>query len=99
MQEKSDMICVLRGVDRLAAMETKAGHADFFHNVYTLGLCALISTYPNEIALKNAYCMRFMRISKYADRSRICGLYRIRIHYADWENKCAYISTYPHETA
>ena len=73
------MICVLRGVDRLAAMETKAGHADFFHNVYSLGLCALISTYLNEIALKNAYCMWFMRISEYAEKKTNISGYVVHI--------------------
>ena len=28
------MICVLRGVGRMAAMETRAGHVDFFISLY-----------------------------------------------------------------
>ena len=33
--------------------------------------------------------MRFMPISEYAETTHICGLcglYKIRIHYVDWEN-------------
>ena len=39
------------------------------------------------------HTMRFMRISNYAEKNkykRICRLYEIRIHYADWEDMCAY---------
>ena len=34
MQEKNDIICVLQGVDRMAVMDTRAGHAHFFPGVY-----------------------------------------------------------------
>ena len=43
--------------------------------------------------------MWFMRISEYAEKNeyiRLCGLYKMRIHFVDWENVCAYISAYPH---
>ena len=41
---------------------------------------------------ENAYCMRFMQISSYEEKTHICGLcgpFKIQIHYADWENICA----------
>ena len=63
-----------------------------------LGLCALISVYSHETALKkNAYClsMRFMRISENAGKLIICSLYKICMaspdqdrhqHYCQIEN-------------
>ena len=35
------------------------------------------------------------------EHMRLCCLYKIRIHYADWDNicACAYSSAYLHETA
>ena len=36
--------------------------------------------------------MRFKRVSEYAEKTNICGyvvLYKIRMHYANWENICA----------
>ena len=49
------------------------------------------------------HTLQFLRVPEYAEKNeyiQLCGLYKIRfrIHYADMENICAFISTYLHET-
>ena len=64
----------------------KAGHVDIF-----IGLCALINTYPHETTLTKRILNVVYAIIQICGRNKymlLCGLYEIRIHYADWENIC-----------
>ena len=62
-----------------------------FHKDICISVYAHISAYIKNG--KTTYFMRFLRLSAYAEKYifRICGPYKIRIHYADWQNICAYV--------
>ena len=49
-------------------------------------------------ALKNCLLYAVYADIQICGKTHLCSLYKIRIHNTYWENICAYISAYPHET-